>query len=264
MAIALYNTSTHQRVTIMDKMLYVAMTGAKENFNAIAIRGNNLANASTTGFKADLEQARSMNAYGEGFQTRVFAMTERPGYNLDSGSIMTTDRDLDVAIKGDGYIAVQDADGNEAYTRNGSFEIDVNGILRTSNGLAVLDEVGQEIILPIPLEKVNINKDGVVSGRPEGADANIVEEFAQIKLVKLASSVTVKGTDGLFRAANGNIAEPDLDVELMSGSLESSNVNVVEEMTGLIRLQRQFDMQLKMMETAKDIDESQTSLLRLS
>lgn len=107
----------------MDKMLYVAMSGAKENFNGIAIRGNNLANASTIGFKADLEQARAMNAYGDGFQTRAFSMTERPSFNLDSGALMTTNRNLDIAIKGDGYLAIEDKEGSEAYTRNGSLEI---------------------------------------------------------------------------------------------------------------------------------------------
>ncbi len=247
----------------MDKMLYIAMSGAKENFHGIAIRGNNLANASTIGFKADLEQARSMNAYGDGFQTRVFSMTERPGFNLDSGSIMTTNRDLDVAIKGDGFIAVADAQGSEAYTRNGNFEIDINGILRTGNGLAVLDDTGNEIVLPIPLEKVSINHDGVISGRPEGTEANIVEEFGQIKLVKLGADNAVKGADGLFRSSTGTLTH-DTTVTLESGVLESSNVNVVEEMTHLIKLQRQFDMQLKMMETAKENDESQNTLLRMS
>jgi flagellar basal-body rod protein FlgF len=247
----------------MDKMLYVAMSGAKENFSGIAIRGNNLANASTIGFKADLEQARSMNAFGEGFQTRVFAMTERPGFNLESGSLMTTNRDLDIAVKGEGFIAVTDASGKEAYTRNGNLEIDINGVLRTANGLAVLDETGSEIVLPIPLEKVSINKDGVISGRPAGTESTVVEEFGQIKLVKLNANTTIKGADGLFRSSGSSLAH-DTSVELTNGVLESSNVNVVEEMTHLIKLQRQFDMHLKMMETAQSIDESQTTLLRMS
>ena len=247
----------------MDKMLYVAMSGAKEYFNGIAIRGNNLANASTIGFKADLEQARAMNAYGDGFQTRAFSMTERPSFNLDSGALMTTNRNLDIAIKGDGYLAIEDKEGSEAYTRNGSLEIDINGVLRTTNGYPVLDDTGSQIVLPIPLDQISINKDGVISGRPEGAEATVVEEFAQIKLVKFDPSNTIKGTDGLFRSIEG-IHQHDSSVEVASGYLESSNVNVVEEMTNLIKLQRQFDMQLKMMETAKENDESQTTLLRMS
>lgn len=253
----------------MDKMLYVAMSGAKECFNGIAVRSNNLANSSTVGFKADLEQARAMNAYGDGFQTRVFAMTERPASNLESGTLTTTDRNLDVAIKGDGYIAVRDANGNEAYTRNGSLNIDVDGVLRTSNGLPVVDTAGQNIIIPMPVETIAINHDGVISGRPEGSEASVIEEFAQIKLVTIPANLTEKGFDGLFRSKNPddltyNVVEANEEVELVSGAIESSNVNVVEEMTNLIRLQRNFDMHLKMMETAKEMDESQTSLLRLS
>ncbi len=248
----------------MDRMLYIAMSGAKENFHGIAIHGNNLANASTTAFKADLEQARTINAYGEGFQSRAFSMTERPGYNLDSGTLMTTGRDLDVAVRGDGYFAVRDRNGDEAYTRNGSLAIDENGVLRTANGQVLLDDSGNEIILPVPLEKVSINRDGVISGRPAGADINVVEEFAQMKLVKIPAKDTVKGTDGLFRPAQGGTLAFDENVGIESGALEASNVNVVEEMTSIIRLQRQYDMQLKMMQTAEQNDESQNSLLRMS
>lgn len=253
----------------MDKMLYIAMSGAKENFNGISIHGNNLANASTTGFKADLNQARAMNVYGDGLQTRAFSMSERPGYNLDLGTVMTTGRNLDVCIKGDGFIAVQGKDGAEAFTRNGSLQIDINGVLRNSSGHAVLSVDGEEIVLPMPLEKIQINKDGVISGRPEGAGPEVIEEFGQIKLSKIDPKTLVKGGDGLFRSSLSRndiyeAVQSDPSVELLSGVLESSNVNVVEEMTSLIRLQRQFDMQLKLMETAKDIDESQTSLLRFS
>ncbi|MEE0986749.1 MAG: flagellar basal body rod protein FlgF [Succinivibrionaceae bacterium] len=253
----------------MDKMLYIAMSGAKENFNGISVHGNNLANASTTGFKADLGQARAMNVYGEGLQSRAFSMTERAGYNLDLGTVMTTGRALDVCVKGDGFIAVKGTDAQEGYTRNGSLQIDTDGVLRNSSGLAVLSPEGEEIVLPMPLEKIQINKDGVISGRPEGAGPEVIEEFGQIKLVKIDPKTLVKGSDGLFRSSltRNNIynnVPQDPEVELLGGVLESSNVNVVEEMTSLIRLQRQFDMQLKLMETAKDIDESQTSLLRLS
>lgn len=253
----------------MDKMLYIAMSGAKENFHGIAIHGNNLANASTTGFKADLEQARAMQVNGEGFNSRVFSMTETPGYNLEAGSITTTDRDLDIAIKGEGYIAIHDANGQEAYTRNGNLMIDQDGVLRTSNGHPLLDETGAEIVLPIPLEKLTINYDGVISGRPEGAEPNIVEQYGQLKLVKIDNANVEKGTDGLFRSKDKILGlympvEFNEDVELATGVLENSNVNVVSEMTSLIRLQRQFDMQMKMMSTAKEMDESSTSLMRMS
>src|SRR5690606_15591384 len=118
----------------MDHLLYIAMSGAKENMNGMALRSNNLANASTTGFKADFEQARSMQAFGEGLPTRVFSLTERPGQNFDAGAIIMTERELDVAIQGDGWLAVQAQDGNEAYTRSGSLQISPLGMLETVTG----------------------------------------------------------------------------------------------------------------------------------
>ena len=245
----------------MDNLLYIAMSGAKENMNALAVRSNNLANASTIGFKADFENARAMQAYGEGLPTRVFSMAEEPWQNMSSGAIETTGRELDVAVKGDGWIAVEDADGNEAYTRMGSLVLDQDGTLRTSDGRAVLDESGDHIELPA-LTKVEINQDGTVGGRPEGEGSEVFEEYQRIKLVNPDRTAMYRGTDGLFRLKSGGTAEQSDDVRLINGALESSNVNVVDEMTSLIRIQRQYDMQVKMMSTAKEMDESQNQLLR--
>ena len=245
----------------MDNLLYIAMSGAKENMNALAVRSNNLANASTIGFKADFENARAMQAYGEGLPTRGFSMAEEPGQNMSSGAIETTGRELDVAVKGDGWIAVEDSNGNEAYTRMGSLVLDHDGTLRTSDGRAVLDESGDHIELPA-LTKVEINQDGTVGGRPEGEGSEVFEEYQRIKLVNPDRTAMYRGTDGLFRLKSGGTAEQSDDVRLINGALESSNVNVVDEMTSLIRIQRQYDMQVKMMSTAKEMDESQNQLLR--
>ena len=243
----------------MDNLLYIAMSGAKENMNALAVRSNNLANASTIGFKADFENARAMQAYGEGLPT--FSMAEQPGQNMSSGAIETTGRELDVAVKGDGWIAVEDADGNEAYTRMGSLVLDQDGTLRTSDGRAVLDDSGEHIELPA-LSKIEINQDGTVGGRPDGEGSEVFEEYQRIKLVNPEKTAMYRGTDGLFRLRSGATAGESEDVRLINGALESSNVNVVDEMTSLIRIQRQYDMQVKMMSTAKEMDESQNQLLR--
>ncbi len=248
----------------MDNLLYISMTGAKENFNALAVRANNLANASTIGFKADYEQARAMQAYGEGLPSRVFSLTERPGHDMSHGAITVTNRDLDVAIKGDGFIAVLDRDGKEAYTRAGSLRIDDEGILRTENGLRVAGMGGEEISIPMPAQKVFINADGTVAGVPEGENSSTIEEFSQIKLVNPEIRSLVKGRDGLFRRTDGMPALEDPTVQLEGGMLEMSNVNVAAEMTNLIRLQRQFDANVKLMKTAEDIDQSANNLLRLS
>jgi flagellar basal-body rod protein FlgF len=248
----------------MDHALYIAMTGAKENMNSLAIRGNNIANASTIGFKADFEQARAMQAYGEGHPTRVFALTERPGHDMSSGAINTTGRDLDVAIKGDGFIAVEDRNGKEAYVRTGSLTIDAEGVLRTASGLAVRDVSGNEVSIQMPVQSIFIRPDGTVQGVPEGMEHSNIEEFAQIKLVKPAVRDLYKGQDGLFRLNSGQNALEDPTVTLVNGAVEMSNVNVAAEMTQLIRIQRQFEANMKIMKTAEEMDQSSNSLLRLS
>ena len=139
----------------MDKLLYIAMSGAKQNMQALSINANNLANAKTTGFKADLAQARSMQAFGEGQPSRVFSMTERASQNFDSGSILTTGRSLDMAIEGEGFFAVQAEDGEEAYTRGGHFRLTETGALETNDGELVIGENGP-IILPLPVNNIQI------------------------------------------------------------------------------------------------------------
>jgi len=245
----------------MDKMLYIAMSGAKQNMRALAVNANNLANAKTTGFKSDLAQARSMQAFGEGLPSRVFAMTEKSSQNFDSGALLTTSRKLDIAVQGHGMIAVQTRDGGEAYTRDGHLTMTENGNLQTPNGDLVLGDAGP-IILPLPVQSIQITKDGTIMIRPEGAPSSIQEEVDRIKLVDLDTRAISRGTDGLFRNNNGTNAEADVTVSVQSGMLESSNVNPLSEMTDMISLQRQFEMQLKLMKTAEEIDSASASLLR--
>ena len=232
--------------------------------NSLAVRSNNLANANTLGFKADFEQARAMQAYGDGLPSRVFSMSERPGQSYQQGSLQTTGRDLDVAVQGDGWLTVQDANGKEAYTRNGSLQVSPLGVLQTSTGLNVLDSNGQPITLPMPLEKIQITEDGTINARLEGAEPAAVENLQQLKLVNPVNKDLTKGEDGLFRRIDGGTETASANVRLASGALENSNVNVVEELTNLIKLQRQFETQIKMMATAEKNDESQNQLMKLS
>lgn len=245
----------------MDKMLYIAMSGAKQNMHALSVTANNLANAKTTGFKADLAQARSMQAFGEGLPSRVFSMTERSSQNFDTGSLLTTGRDLDVAIQGEGWLAVQSQDGSEAYTRNGHLRLTENGTLETNSGELVLGDNGP-INLTLPVANIHISKDGTIMVQPEGAASNIQEEVARLKLVNPDGRILNKGSDGLFRRKDGGQEQPDINVRVQGGALESSNVNPVNEMTDMIALQRQFEMQLKLMKTAEENDASSASLLR--
>ncbi|MFN3578949.1 MAG: flagellar basal-body rod protein FlgF [Pseudomonas sp.] len=246
----------------MDKSLFISMSGASQNMLAQRAHANNLANVSTTGFRRDFEQARSMPVFGETHPTRAYAMTERPGTDLTSGSMQETGRDLDLAVQGQGWIAVQAPDGTEAYTRAGSLNIDAFGLLRTSSGLPVLGNAGP-IALP-PADKVEIGQDGTISIRALGEAPNVLAEVDRIKLVNPDPNAMRKGEDGLMRV-EGALEQPaDGAVSVATGFLESSNVNAVAEMTAMLSLARQFELHIKMMRTAEENSQSTNSLLRMS
>ena len=254
----------------MDKMLYISMSGAKQNMIGVSISANNLANAKTAGFRTDFQQQRSMQAFGEGHPTRVFAMTERPGSEMHHGPISTTGRDLDIAVTDKGWIAVEDQQGNEAYTREGNLQITKDGLLTTAKGAPIMGEAGP-IVLPVPIEKVEIGPDGSVTIRPQGAPANFLEVVDRIKLIEAPdNNALTKGLDGLFRSKESVLSNDDCgfceassNIRIESGALEMSNVNPVEEMVMMIEHQRQYELQVKMMKTAQEIDQQQDQLLRI-
>jgi flagellar basal-body rod protein FlgF len=246
----------------MDKYLYVSMTGASQNLQAMALRANNLSNASTSGFKADLEQARAMPAFGEGLPTRVFSMTESPGQNFDNGALVSTGRDLDAVVDGDGWFTVLDSEGNEAYTRAGSFNFTQDGQLVDAENRPIVGTIGQ-INLPVPVSKVVIGGDGEISVRLTGAPANQLVPIDRLKVVNPEMRDMFKGTDGLFRMKDGSEADAEFDVSLKTGFVEASNVTPTDEMVGMINLQRQFEMQVKMMREAERNDEAQNRLLMM-
>ncbi len=245
----------------MDRMIFLAMNAARQMMNGQAQAANNLANASTTGFKADLEAYRSMPLFGDGEPTRVFSMAERPGVDFSAGSLEQTGNNLDVAINGDGFIAVRTADGKEAYTRAGELHLDAAGQLMTAHGEQVLGN-GGPIALP-PLNSVLIGNDGTISMRPLGQDANTLAQVDRIKLVKPNVTDLVKGGDGLFRLKTGLEAPIDATVGVVSGALEHSNVNPVAEMISMIETSRQYELAVKAMSTAQTIDADGARLLRL-
>ena len=244
----------------MDRMLYIAMSGAKETMHSQSTTSNNLANASTSGFLADLQQFRSMPVFGPGQATRVYAMSERPATDFAPGAKMMTERDLDVAVSGDGWFAVQSKDGNEAYTRRGDLQIDANGLVTTGNGLPLLGD-GGPIAIP-PAEKVTIGSDGTISIVPEGGDPTQLAVIDRIKMVAPHFDQMRKGQDGLMRLESGEPAEADAAQRLVQGFLESSNVNAVNEMVNMIELQRRYEMQVRMMKTADEMASGAASLLR--
>ena len=246
----------------MDRMLYVAMSGAKQNMLAQAHNANNMANVSTTGFKSDLAAARSMPLFGNGFPTRVFSMTERAGTDFNSGPIQSTGRALDIAVENDGFIAVQGKNGNEAYTRVGSLQVSTTGVLETAQGLAVMGDSGP-ISIP-PAKRFEIGSDGTVSSITQEKGAEVVTILDRIKLVNPDLKTVIKGNDGLFHLADDELADADANVKVISGALEGSNVSIASEMVNMIELARQFEMQVKMMKVAEKNDEYASRLLTIT
>lgn len=236
----------------MDRSLYIAMSGAKQTLLAQSSNANNLANTQTTGFKSDLEQFRSMPVFGPGFPTRVYAMTERPGIDLSAGQMQTTGRDLDVAVNGDGWLAVQGQDGKEAYTRAGDLRLTPEGLLQTGTGLPVIGNDGP-IAVP-PASKVTIMPDGTITIIPLGETSAVNQAIIdRIKLVKPALDDLEKQTDGLLYLKGGGVTQADAGVRLAQGALEGSNVNAVAAMVEMIELARNFELQTKVM---KQTDEN--------
>lgn len=246
----------------MDKALYIAMTGAKNNMLSQHQHANNLANVNTQGFKADFAQARAMPVYyGDGLPTRAYSLSERPGTNYTHGALQQTGRDLDVAIEGDGFIAAMAPDGQEAYTRVGSMHVDSVGMLRTGNGLPVMGN-GGPIAIP-PASTISIGNDGTITVVPQGQGPQAPVVIDRIKLVNPDIATMTKSEDGLFRALDeeGELL-PDGNVRLISGFIESSNVSAVHELTSMLSLSRQYELQVKLMSAAKDMSESSARLLQ--
>ena len=246
----------------MDRMLFVAMSGAKELMTAQAVNSNNLANASTTGFRADFQTSLSQQVYGPGHPSRVYATTEGAGVDFGQGSVISTGRELDMAVNGEGWIAVQAKGGGEAYTRAGDFRIDSLGQLTTGAGHVVMGE-GGPIAVP-QFEKLEIGSDGTISIRPVGQAANTLAVIDRIKLVKPDNQELQKGFDGLLRLGNGQVAEADASVQVMSGALESSNVNTVGSMVRMIEIARQYETNIKLMRTAEENDEAAAKMIQMS
>ena len=247
----------------MDRMLYVAMSGAKQIMLAQAVNNNNLANVSTAGFRADLDAFRSMPVFGPGYPSRVYTVTERPGTDMSAGALTTTGRELDVAVSGQGWITVQAPDGSEAYTRAGDLRVSVNGQLETGAGHPVIGN-GGPIAVP-PFGKIEIGSDGTISILPIGQAPSALAVVDRIKLVNPLQRDMEKGVDGLMRVKNsrGGVAA-DATVRLVGGMLESSNVNAVESMVKMIELSRHYETQIKMMGIAKENDVAATQLMRIS
>jgi flagellar basal-body rod protein FlgF len=242
----------------MDRMIYLSMSGAKATLQRQDVLAHNLANASTSGFRPELQAFRAVPVQGSGASTRVYALESTPGYDATPGPVSATGRNLDVAVQGKSWLAVQALDGTEAYTRAGSFNISADGILTSSQGLPILNEAGAPVSVPAGSD-VNFGVDGVINlsqaGRPLAA-------AGRLKMVTpTAEQPLQRSADGLFRSRDGEPLPADRTAKLASGALESSNVNPVEAMVGMISAARQFEAQMRLIQTAEANDKSATQLL---
>ncbi len=240
----------------MDRMIYTAMSGAKQTMARQDTLANNLANATTTGFRADTVAFRAVPMQTDAAGTRVFVVETSTGSNLAPGPMFRTDNELDIAVQGEGWITVQAPDGSEAYTRNGALVVTADGTLATAAGAPVMGG-GSPISIP-PDSQIALGTDGTVSVRTPGQ--TVVNSVGRIKLVNPPAEAMVKGPDGLFRSREGE-ADADDNVRIASGTLEASNVNVVENMVSMIAAARQFEMQMKMLNTAEQNEQKSNQLL---
>jgi len=232
----------------MNRMLYISMSGAKEVMLSQANTANNLANANTDGFKKDFNQFRAQHVEGPGWNSRAYAMNERPATDFTAGPIKVTGRPLDIVTKEDGFLMIQAPDGTEALSRTASMQITANGDLVDLQGNPILNEAGAPINIP-PARQIHIGDDGTISFIPAEAATNELVVLDRLRLVKPDFKQLEKGLDGFIRTQEADL--PQANVKVVSGALEGSNVNTIEALTNMIELSRKYEMQIKMMQTTK-------------
>jgi flagellar basal-body rod protein FlgF len=245
----------------MDRALYVGMTGAVQTMQAQAVNSHNLANASTLGFKAQLVEAEAVAVQGASLQSRVNVRSSDGGWDSTAGSLQQTGRDLDVAFTDGNWLAVQAADGSEAYTRRGDLQIDNLGRLLTGSGQPVMGE-GGPLSVP-PATSVSIAADGTISIVPQGQGADAQAVVGRLKVVSATPSQLSRGADGLMRAGSGVALPAAAGAVVSSGSLESSNVNLAEVMVNMISLARQFELQTQLMKNTDQNAQAATGIMKM-
>ena len=245
----------------MDRLVYTAYSGLRGRMAAQSAIANNMANASTPGFRADRFNFEQLALKGGGFEARALTSEQVVDADRRAGAKIATGRDLDIAVDGDDWIAVQASDGEEAYTRRGDLTIAPSGVLQTGDGLPVIGNSGP-ITLP-PAEKVTIGSDGTVMIVPPGGQADNPQVVDRIKLADPNGSETVKTMDNLLRVKGGGVLPANLDAKVQSGALEQSNVNMTETLVWMIENQRSYEVQAKLLSSAKDMDDGGASLMRL-
>ena len=247
----------------MDRLVSTALSGLKGQMDAQATIANNIANASTIGFRADRVNFERLMIKGEGHDSRLPSAETVVDMDRRAGTVVQTGRGLDIAITGDNWLAVQAADGSEAYTRRGDLRIAPSGVLETGDGFPVMGS-GGPITVP-PHDKIMIADDGSISIVPPGADpAQPPQVIDQLKMVSDQGSKTVKGLDNLLHVRGGGALPADMEARVQTGALEQSNVNLTQSLVDMIENQRSYEVQANLLREAKTMDESSASLMRVS
>jgi flagellar basal-body rod protein FlgF len=245
----------------MDRLIYTSLSAMRGSMARQTATANNLANAQTTGFRAEVAEAQSAWLNGGPSPARAMADEQVVAADMTAGTVISTGRDLDVAIGGTALLAVQASNGDEAYTRRGDLQVSEAGLLTTGDGLPVLGS-GGPIIIP-PADSISIDSDGRIQIVPAGGDPAQRQPVDQLKLASPDGFETVKGTDGLFRVRNGGVLPSDPGARVTVGSLEGSNVSATSALIDMIEASKHWDHQLKLITSARDMDTATADLMRL-
>lgn len=245
----------------MDKLLYVGMNAAKNTQLAQATTVNNLANASTPGFRGDFHVLLSAQVEGPYFDSRINSVSHDRTSSLQQGPVQYTGGEWDIAIDGDGWLAVQADDGTEAYSRRGDLRLTAEGMLVNGANQMVMGENGP---LSIPeYSRLLIGNDGTISVVPKGEASSTMISLDRLKLVKLDPTQVIKRDDGLMAQRDGMPGEPDASVRVRSGYIEGANISAVDSMVSMINHSRMYEMQVKLMRTAETMAENSSRLMRM-
>jgi flagellar basal-body rod protein FlgF len=245
----------------MDRLIHTGLSALKAAMARQTVTANNLANASTTGFRAEMTSVRPLWLNGPGLPDRAFASEEVVAADMKAAPTLPTGKPLDIAVNGNAMLAVQAPDGEEAYTRRGDLMVATSGLLTTGDGHPVIGEGGPVTIQPA--DEIRIDKDCTIWIVPPGGDPTAPQKVDQLKLASLIGSDVVKHIDGLFRVKGGGILPGDPIASVTPGALEGSNVNASEALVAMIDASRQWDTQIKLLATARELDTDTAGLMRL-
>lgn len=245
----------------MDRLIYTSLTAMRGSMSRQTAIANNLANAETPGFRADMAEAQALWLKGAGLGARAMSSEEVHGADMRAGTVVTTGRDLDIAMTGDALLVVQAPNGEEAYTRRGDLQLSASGLLTTGDGHPVQGG-GGPVTIP-SADSIKIDTDGRVWIVPTGGDPDNPQEVDRLRLATPAGSDIAKGLDGLFRVKGGGILPDDPEARLVGRSLEGSNVSATSALVEMIEASRSWDTQLKMITDARDMDSATANLMQL-